>query len=109
MKNRLRGCRFACCVRAQQSSNASLCSNESLAYTMPCRTANYVVAVQRGLKCDCSKEVLFEFRAELFEFVQGQIIQLATLVQAIPDSVANLLVRFAKGNTLIYKIRRCSH
>src|SRR5277367_1967293 len=92
-----------------QFPHSSLCTLKGFAHAMPCRAADDVMAVQRRFKRDGSKEVKFEFSAELFQFVQGQIVQLATLVQAIADSVANLLVRFTKGNTLVYKIRRSSH
>src|SRR5215475_6626619 len=67
------------------------------------------MAVQGCFERDCCKKILLEFSAELFQVIQGQIIQLATLVQAIADSVANLLVCFTKGDALMHKIRCGSH
>src|ERR1700729_2173181 len=91
-------------VAAQQRPNANLGGRERLANAVPCRAADHVVAIERCLKRDRRKKILFEFRSELFQLVQSQVVQLATLVQAIPDSVANLLVCFTKGNALVYKI-----
>src|SRR5580704_4753380 len=105
-----------CCLRrcGIVETNAAVCIDKLLhanfrllkrfTHAVPRRAADHIVAVERGFERDRSEEILLEFRAELFQLVQGQIVQFATLVQTIPDSVADLLMRFTKGNTFVYKI-----
>src|SRR5260370_25551438 len=67
------------------------------------------MAVQRGLKRDCSEEVLRELRPESAKLVQGKLLQLATRLEAKTDGRAYLLMGLPEGNSLLREIGCSSH
>src|SRR5258707_3670945 len=67
------------------------------------------MAVQRGLKRDCSEEVLRELRPESAKLVQGKLLQLPTRLEPKTDGVADLLMGLPEGNSLLREIGCSSH
>src|SRR5262245_337184 len=67
-------------------------------------TAGDVMSSQDGLDCERSENVLIERRAELTQFGEGQILELAAAVDAFLNGVRDDLVRFAKGHAALDQI-----
>src|SRR5215469_3306700 len=58
------------------------------------RSADDVMAIERGLERNCWIEIFRELVAELAQFVKRQIAEFYTLVDREAHRVADLLVRF---------------
>ncbi len=70
----------------------------------PRRSADYVVAIERGLERDSGEEVLVELLAELAQFIERQIAEFDAFFDGKANCIADLLVRGAEGNALVNEI-----
>src|SRR5579875_3823798 len=78
-------------VAPGQLAHTLLDLSESVADATASGAADHIVAVESGLERDRREEIFVEFFAELPEFIEGEIAELAAFFEAVPDRVADLL------------------
>ncbi len=75
----------------------------------PRGSADYVMAVQRGLERDRGEEVVSKLRAQRLQLSQSECIQLAPALKSEAHSIADNLMRLAEGNALVGKVGGGGH
>src|SRR5215469_13416652 len=68
------------------------------------RSADDVMAIERRLERNCGIEIFRKLLAELAHLFQRQIAEFYALLDREAHRVADLLVRFAEGNSLMHEV-----
>src|SRR5258707_14788131 len=70
------------------------------------RASGHVVTCQHGIQTQAGIKVFGELGTKLAQLWQRKVSQFTTLFQTITDCIANMLMRFSEGNSLVNQIGR---
>src|ERR1700730_10615774 len=72
---------------------------QRLAYARPRRSADHIVAIERGVQRNSRIEIFPKFVAELAELFQRQLTEFHAFADSQAHRIPDLFVRLPKGNT----------